>query len=218
MDAPLLLGALLAGLAGSPHCVLMCGPFAAACARPAAGLAAWHGGRLAGYAALGAIAGAAGAVLPGPAWLPSLLAALFLAWFAATLAGLAPEPRFVLPGFAAAGRLLREGRGPAARFAFGVVNGFIPCGLVYSALSIPVALARPLPGAAAMLAFGLGTLPALSVAAIGFRRVTPASLTARRVLAVLVLAAGLWSIGWRAGWMGTTHHHEAPAAPPHLPS
>ncbi len=190
---------------------MMCGPFAAACARPAAGLIPWHAGRLVGYAVLGAAAGAAGAVLPGPAWLPPLVAALFLAGFAAALAGLLPEPRGVLPGFASAGRLLREGRGPAARFAFGVVNGFIPCGLVYSALSIPVALARPLPGALAMAVFGAGTLPALSVAALGLRRFTPAGLSARRVVAALVFAAGLWSIGSRAGWWAP-HRHDAPAA------
>jgi sulfite exporter TauE/SafE len=211
MDAPLLLGAFLAGLAGSPHCVMMCGPFAAACARPAAGLAFWHAGRLVSYAALGAAAGAAGAILPGPSWLPALLAIAFLVVFALALAGVLPEPRGVLPGFAAAGRLLRDGRGPVARFGFGLVNGVIPCGLVYSALSIPVALARPWPGALAMFAFGIGTLPALSVAAVGLRRFTPASLTARRVLAALVLAAGLWSITLRMGWLGGPHQ-EAPAA------
>lgn len=189
---------------------MMCGPFAAACARPAAGLAFWHAGRILSYAALGAAAGAAGAILPGPAWLPALLALLFLVLFAAALAGLLPEPRVVLPGLASAGRLLREGRGPAARFGFGLVNGVIPCGLVYSALSIPVALARPLPGALAMLAFGIGTLPAVSIAALGLRRFTPASLAARRVLAALVLAAGLWSISMRTGWLGG-HRHEAPA-------
>ena len=188
---------------------MMCGPFAAACARPAAGLVPWHAGRLAGYAILGAGAGAAGAALPGPAWLPSMIAALFLAVFAAALAGVLPEPRVVLPGFAAAGRLLREGRGPAARLGFGLVNGFIPCGLVYSALSIPVALARPLPGAVAMLAFGAGTLPALSMAAVGLRRYTPAGLAARRVIAALVLAAGLWSIGTRAG-VWSSQQHEVP--------
>ena len=191
--------------------MMMCGPFAAACARPAAGLAAWHAGRLLSYAALGAAAGAAGAILPGPAWVPALLAVLFLAVFAAALAGLLPEPRVMLPGLASASRLLREGRGPAARFGFGLVNGLIPCGLVYSALAIPVALAHPLPGAVAMLAFGLGTLPALSVAALGLRRLMPASLAARRVLAALVLAAGLWSIGMRAGWWGN-HRPAAPAS------
>ena len=190
--------------------MMMCGPFAAACARPASGLAFWHAGRLVSYAALGAVAGAAGAILPGPAWLPAVLATLFLLVFAAALAGIVPEPRFVLPGFARAGRLLREGRGPLARLGFGLVNGFIPCGLVYSALSIPVALARPLPGALAMLTFGLGTLPALSVAAAGLRRFTPASLAARRVLAAFVLAAGLWSIGLRTGWWGSHRHEAAP--------
>jgi len=172
--------------------VMMCGPFAAACARPAAGLAAWHAGRLLSYAALGAAAGAAGAILPGPAWVPALLAVVFLVVFAAVLAG------------------LREGRGPASRLGFGLVNGLIPCGLVYSALSIPVALAHPLPGAAAMLAFGAGTLPAVSIAAAGLRRFTPASLAARRVLAAFVLAAGLWSIGMRTGWWGS-HQPAAPA-------
>ena len=194
--------------------MMMCGAFAAACARPATGLAFWHAGRLVSYAVLGAAAGAAGGVLPGPAWFPSLIAALFLAVFAAALAGLIPEPRVVLPGFAAAGRLLREGRGPLARFGFGVVNGFIPCGLVYSALSIPVALAHPVSGAIAMLAFGAGTLPALYVAALSLRRLTPASLTARRVLAGFVLAAGLWSIGTRAGWWASDHGHAAPAHHP----
>jgi sulfite exporter TauE/SafE len=215
MDAPLLLGAFLAGLAGSPHCVLMCGPFASACARTAPGLAAWHAGRLTGYAILGAVAGAAGAVLPGPAWLPGLLAALFLLWFGAALAGLAPEPRVALPGFSGAGSLLREGRGAAARYGFGVVNGFLPCGLVYTALSIPVALAAPLPGALAMVAFGAGTLPLLSVAAFGLRRFTPAGLTARRLLALVVVAIGLWSIATRtlpltgsAGHSPAGHQHQ----------
>jgi sulfite exporter TauE/SafE len=212
MDAPLLLGAFLAGLAGSPHCVLMCGPFASACARTAAGLGAWHAGRLTGYALLGAAAGAAGAVLPGPAWLPGLLAALFLLWVGAALAGLVPEPRVVLPGLAGAGRLLHEGRGALARYAFGVVNGFLPCGLVYTALSIPVALAAPLPGAVAMVAFGAGTLPVLSVAAIGLRRFTPAGLPARRVLAAIVVAIGVWSSNTHVLLTGSArpsagHHH-----------
>jgi sulfite exporter TauE/SafE len=206
MDAPLLLGAFVAGLAGSPHCALMCGPFASACARSATGLTAWHAGRLTAYALLGAVAGATGALLPGPPWLPALLAALFLAWFAAGLAGLAPEPRAIFPALARSGPLLREGRGAGARYLFGVVNGFLPCGLVYAALSLPVTLAAPLPGAVAMAAFGAGTMPLLSTVALGLRRATPASLAARRVLAVTVLAVGLWSIAARSGLIGAGGH------------
>jgi uncharacterized protein len=209
MDAPLLLGAFLAGLAGSPHCVLMCGPFASACARSGPSLSAWHLGRLTGYALLGAAAGAAGSVLPGPGWLPGALAAAFLLWFAAGLAGLAPEPRLALPLLAGSGRLLGEHRGIGARYAFGVANGFLPCGLVYAALTLPVALGAPISGAVAMLAFGAGTLPLLSVAALGLRRMTPRGLGARRMLAAVVLLVGLWSIGARTGLLGHGAHGAA---------
>jgi len=206
MDAPLLLGAFVAGLAGSPHCALMCGPFAAACGRTASGLGAWHAGRITAYALLGAVAGAAGAAIPGPPWVPAVFAAVFLTWFAAGLAGLVPEPRLVFPALARSGSLLREDRGAPARYLFGVVNGFLPCGLVYAALGLPVALAAPLPGALAMAAFGAGTLPLLSVAALGLRRATPATLGARRVLAVVVLILGLWSIAFRSGLLGSGSH------------
>ncbi len=211
ISLPLVFGAFLAGLAGSPHCVLMCGAFASACARPAPGLGAWHAGRLIGYAALGALAGSFGAFLPGPWWLPSAVAVVLLCWFAAALAGILPEPRVRLPGAARAGRLLEKDRGLGARFLFGVVNGFVPCGLVYSALSLPVALADPVPGALAMAAFGAGTLPALSVAALTLRRLVPRTLAGRRVLALAVLCAGLWSVAVRSGTLpgGQPGGHEA---------
>ena len=90
LSLPLVFGAFLAGLAGSPHCVLMCGAFASACARPAPGLGAWHAGRLIGYGALGALAGGFGASVPGPWWLPSAVAVVLLCWFAAALAGVLP--------------------------------------------------------------------------------------------------------------------------------
>jgi sulfite exporter TauE/SafE len=202
-----LFGAFLAGLAGSPHCVLMCGPFAAACSRigGGSGVLAWHLGRITSYAALGSLAGLFGAALPGPAWLGHALAALLLVWFAAALAGLVPEPRVLTPAFASSGRLLGTNH-PLGRFAFGLINGVIPCGLVYSALSLPVALGSPGAGALAMALFGLGTSPALSVAAAGFRRLELRSRTARVAVALLVLLAGLWSLASRTGplaWHGT---------------
>ncbi len=210
ISLPLVFGAFLAGLAGSPHCVLMCGAFASACARPARGLAAWHAGRLVGYGILGAIAGAFSSSIPGPTWLPPAIAVALLCWFAAALAGLLPEPPLRLPGAAAAGRLLEENRGMGARFAFGIVNGFVPCGLVYSALSLPVALADPVAGSIAMVAFGAGTLPSLSIAALTIRRFVPRTLAARRVLAFAVLCAGLWSIAVRSGTLSGAHLHDHP--------
>lgn len=213
---PLLAGALLAGLMGSPHCVAMCGAFASGCSRARGGLLAWHLGRLTGYAILGALAGYFGAALPGPAWLPGALAAAFLIWFSASLAGLVPEPALALPGLTRFGQRMLGRPGLGAQLLFGVANGFLPCGLVYSALSFSVALADPAAGALAMVVFGAGTLPALSAAALGLRRVMAQSLTARRVLAAIILIAGLGSIALRSGLTGksTGHHHSTPSAVP----
>jgi hypothetical protein len=218
MTFALLAASFLAGLLGSLHCVGMCGAFAASCARAPLGLPAWHFGRVATYSLLGAIAGAVGRFLPGPPWLPGLLAALLLIWFALGLAGLVPEPRLVVPGLSTVGARAASSRSVGAQFLFGVVNGFLPCGLVYSALGVPVALAQPLEGALAMTAFGLGTVPALSLAALGIRRLVFTSLTRRRIFAALVLATGLWAIWMRTNPMAMTGHEHPgqPSAESHL--
>ncbi|HEY6108203.1 MAG TPA: sulfite exporter TauE/SafE family protein [Gemmatimonadales bacterium] len=209
----LLGAAFLTGLLGSVHCVAMCGAFAASCTRVPRGLPAWHAGRIGTYALLGALAGAAGRLLPGPPWVPAVVAAGLLLWFALALAGLVPEPRLIPRGLTSAAGRAAGTPSPAAQAAFGVANGFLPCGLVYSALSIPVALADPARGALAMIAFGAGTLPALSVAALGLRRLVMTSMWRRRMLAVLVLATGAWAIWTRAAGTGAAGHHHAPASP-----
>ncbi len=200
--------AFLAGLLGSLHCIGMCGGFAASCARTPAGLPAWHLGRIGTYTLLGALAGAAGQLLPGPAWIPAALASALLVWFALALAGLVPEPRLMPPGLVAAGTRAAESAAPGAQFIFGVVNGFLPCGLVYSALTIPVAVADPVRGALAMAAFGVGTVPALSFAALGVRRLVMTSLWRRRAFALLILTTGLWTIWRRASGNSHSGHQE----------
>ena len=207
-----LAAAFLAGLLGSVHCVGMCGAFAASCARAPGGLPAWHAGRIGTYALLGAVAGSVGQAVPGPGWLPAALATLLLVWFALALAGLAPEPRLVPPGLSRLGARAAGRPTAAAQFLFGVANGFLPCGLVYTALSLPVALANPVDGALAMLAFGIGTLPALTLATLGLRRIITGSLWRRRLFAALILTVGVWAIWTRANGppQGTQHHH-APA-------
>jgi sulfite exporter TauE/SafE len=109
-----------------------------------------------------------------------------------------------------------------ARFGFGVATGFLPCGLVYASLGIPVAASDPFVGAMAMAAFGVGTMPALTAVAMGLRKIVMGNLALRRALAAGVLMAALWSIGMRAGVFGggPMHHgHGMEPAPetPHLP-
>jgi uncharacterized protein len=56
---------------------------------------------------------------------------------------------------------LSSSHGPAARYALGVVLGFLPCGLLYGALAAAAGTASVREGALAMAAFAVGTVPAL---------------------------------------------------------
>lgn len=202
----MLAAAFLAGFIGSPHCIGMCGGFAVACGGSVAGSGAWHVGRLTTYAGLGALAGAFGSAVPGPSWLVAGISGLLIVWFSATLAGLLPEPGVRFPGLQnAASRLLGKTSVPA-RFLFGLANGLLPCGLVYAALAVPVAAADPLLGAGTMVAFGLGTVPALAAVTLGLRKAAMRDIRVRRALAAGVLFAGLWSIGVREGLIGSMNH------------
>lgn len=98
---------------------------------------------------------------------------------------------------------LVNGRGPSARLLLGAVMGFLPCGAVYVAMAAAAALPTPVHAAGAMLAFGIGTLPALSLVFLGGRLV-PARLRAQgtRIAAVFVVLVGIWMLA------RTFHVHE----------
>ncbi len=200
-----IIAAAMAGLVGSPHCVGMCGGFALACGGRGRDAVPWHVGRLTTYAVLGAVAGGVGAILPGPGWLGAVLSGALIVWFSAALAGLVPEPKLVLPGLGRLASDLAVRRGVGARYLFGMANGLLPCGLVYAALAVPVASGSAAVGAMAMAAFGLGTVPALTALLVGAGRLDLSTLRARRVMALLVLVAGLWSVAARQGLIGGAH-------------
>lgn len=185
-------GAFLSGLAGSPHCVGMCGPFASI----GPGIP-WHIGRLTTYAVLGAIAGAAGAIIPGPAWVPAAFAGVMLFWFALRFAGLLPRWEVPVPALYRLGARFRGQRGWTGRFLLGLVTGLLPCGLVYSALALPIASGSALSGAVTMVVFGLGTVPALGAARAVLQRLELARPWVRRGIALVVLLVGVWSISTR---------------------
>ncbi|WP_426954413.1 sulfite exporter TauE/SafE family protein [Muricoccus radiodurans] len=176
----------LAGLAGgATHCAGMCGPFVMAqvAARAddvasggmlrrlsGAALLPYHAGRMAGYAALGAVAGGAAGLLTAASGWRFLLAVplgvaalLMLAQGTARLlaawpgAWRLPAPRWpALP----VGGLLADPRGGRA-FLLGLLLSGLPCGLLYGALAAATAAGSALAGGLAMLAFTLGTVPAL---------------------------------------------------------
>ena len=143
----LLLGAFTAGLVGSLHCIGMCGGFAIACGGKVTDTFLWHIGRLTTYAFLGAVAGVFGSAIPGPNWIVGVVSTLLIVYFAAALAGLVPEPEVMIPGLKKFTTSMAKNTNFAARYGFGVATGFLPCGLVYATLAIPVAMANPAWGA-----------------------------------------------------------------------
>src|SRR5690554_7460231 len=62
---------------------------------------------------------------------------------------------------------------PHHQFSLGMLWGFLPCGLIYSALAWVAAEGNPTMGAATMFAFGLGTLPALTAGTLLGNVITP---------------------------------------------
>lgn len=130
-------------------------------------------GRISSYSIAGALAGGVGGalLLTGALW-PRLvllaLAGLMLVAMGLYLLGL---PQLVLPLEKAGGHLWRRVQ-PLARpflpvrrftqaFPLGLVWGWLPCGLVYTALTSALSAGAPWRGALVMLAFGAGTLPAM---------------------------------------------------------
>ncbi len=205
--------AALAGLVGSPHCIGMCGTFALACGGRVTHTVAWHAGKTLTYAFLGALAGLVGHLVPGPLWVATVLSTLLIVWFAAALAGLVPEPTMKIPGVAQLATRAAARGDLLSRFLFGIATGFLPCGLIYATLGIAVASGDALTGALAMAAFGLGTAPLLAVFGLGIRRVAGERVWTRRVLALLVLVAGLWMVVQRHGKAGMAERmNAAPAA------
>ncbi|MCF8197213.1 MAG: sulfite exporter TauE/SafE family protein [Sulfuritalea sp.] len=87
-------------------------------------------------------------------------------------------------------------RGVAQAFPLGMLWGWLPCGLVYSVLTMTLLSGSALRGAAIMLAFGLGTLPNLMLA--GLLLVRFRSIVQGRALrlgaGLIVLSFGLWGL------------------------
>lgn len=188
------IGALLAGLVGSPHCVGMCGGFAALAADRSL---EWHAGRLITYGSLGAIAGAVGGSLPVPPALTTALSIGLVLLFTLSLGGWMRPPEIPLPGLSGLVRKAMQSDRAAGPILFGIATALLPCGLVYSTLGLALGSGSGITGAGVMVVFGLGTVPLLASLGAGLRRWTGASLFRRRLVAVAVAAACLGSIGMR---------------------
>jgi sulfite exporter TauE/SafE len=171
-------GAFLFGLFGSiSHCVAMCGALVtgigqAGGAPPWKRLTVYHTGRLITYTLIGALVGLTGSLVNFAGGASGLLrdgAAVF-AGVVMVLTGVSmlgtgaflPERLLSTKWLTNKAGKLYGRKELGAVFALGLLLGFLPCGLIYTAASYALAEANPLTGGLLMLSFGLGTLPALA--------------------------------------------------------
>ena len=200
----------LIGLLGGAHCIGMCGGIVGALSmgvgsRPALHLA-YNAGRIISYMLAGVIAGALGeASLALADQLPVRIMLLVLAnlmlvalglYLMGVTRALAFSERFGQKLWRHVQPLTRRflpARTVAQAFPLGLLWGWLPCGLVYSALVTAMTSGSALRGGGMMLAFGLGTLPNLLLAGLlAVRLKAYAAKPAVRIAAgLLVLAFGL---------------------------
>ncbi len=220
----LLIAVLVASFVGSLHCVGMCGPLVAFAVgdatggkpAPRAGLhAAYHGGRLLTYALVGAVCGLFGAGVDyGGARLGCHRAAALLAGTMIIAVGLAAVMRAVgmrlphlpLPGIiqrlVLAGQRAAFALTPLPRaFCTGLLTAFLPCGWLYLFALKAAETGSPVRGTLFMIAFWLGSVPALVLVGAGVQ--TLARLLGRRlplVTAVVIVLLGVFTLAF---WMHT---------------
>jgi sulfite exporter TauE/SafE len=215
--------ALVAGLAGSGHCLAMCGGVAGALAVRAHGADAGLGSRVSlalvyniarivSYAVAGALAGSLGRALVAAVDVAALSLALRVLAGAVMVAAAGRllfgwrllDPleaagsglwRRVMPW--ASGRT-RSRNSLTGAMALGLAWGWLPCGLTYSMLLLAATTANATMGALVMAAFGLGTMPAMVTATVAFDRAARAlsrKATLRTAAGALLLVFGAWTAG-----------------------
>jgi sulfite exporter TauE/SafE len=179
--SPEIFAAFFIGLVGSLHCIGMCGPIAIALPVPDSsnlsfftGRILYNLGRVVTYSFLGAVLGFLGGriALAGAQQAVSIILGVVI-----IIAVLLPPKyknyfaqnpltqKLAQPLKENIGVLFKKGTF-SAMFLIGILNGFLPCGLVYVALAGAIASGDAISGAAVMILFGLGTVPAMFAATI----------------------------------------------------
>ncbi|MCZ7582336.1 MAG: sulfite exporter TauE/SafE family protein [Deltaproteobacteria bacterium] len=213
---------MLASLVGSFHCVGMCGPLVAFYAgadtsgtrdKPLAHLA-YHGGRLATYALLGAVAGALGRVVDFAGTglgvqraAAVLVGLLMIAWGVAALAQASgvrlpatAVPRALQKFFLRRSGALKNQPPMLRALAIGLFSAALPCGWLYAFALIAAGTGSVLGGALVMAVFWLGTVPWLLGLGVGVQfMAAPLRKRLPALTAILLIALGLYAVVGRSG-------------------
>ena len=214
IDVAALATALAAGFLGSAHCFGMCagisGLFAvnqsvASLRRDIPMAVTYNAGRVMSYAIIGVIVAALGKTFVDA--IPKLAAPVRLAsGLLIVVIGLqvAFNWRFLAP-VEKAGAHLWSRIAPAAKgllpvtsipkaLGLGLLWGWLPCGLVYSVLLIAATTADPFSGGLVMVAFGIGTMPAMIATGVSAARLSQFMSGKRLGAGLLIVLIGLATI------------------------
>ena len=169
--------ALLFGLLSSFHCIGMCGPLALMLpldrnnqAKKVTQIITYHLGRLIAYALIGFVFGMLGKgfLLAGLQQKTSILLGIAIILVVVIPEKVLANFNFSKPIFkmisvvkSALGTQFKN-KSYQSLFTIGLLNGFLPCGMVYVALFGAVAMQSPTLGVLYMIMFGLGTIPLMS--------------------------------------------------------
>lgn len=165
----MLFAAFVLGFLNNLHCLGMCGPLHLAAGIHSHQSKAWllaiayHGGRLFTYATLGTLFGLLGfgLKLAGTQQFLSIISGIVV--LIVVITGFQRIESFLyMPFKQTVGSLLPKLHGKHGlmlKFGAGMINGLLPCGLVYMALVGSLAMQQAWQGGLFMIVFGAGTLP-----------------------------------------------------------
>lgn len=228
MTETVLFSAFVLGLMGASHCIGMCGGIISSLSIATdhrrnkwLNIASYQLGRILSYTLFGLVAGLVGQQASSLTTLPilSTLSAVLL-----ILMGLYISRVWMLiTHLEKAGKLLWNKISPFSKtllpvktsrqaLLLGALWGWLPCGLVYSALGYALTAAHPVKSASYMLFFGLGTLPATLLAGAASTQLKSwLNLPWVRWLSALLFigfgAFMLYSLYWSIGDSMHQHHH-----------
>lgn len=195
------------GLLGSIHCVGMCGPLVMALPlvdkqgfQKFLAIALYHIGKMGSYAMLGIIFGLLGSQFPMYLLQQNLsvVIGLIMLLYVLYVFVFVLKPKhivnlnFLYQPIVSLLTIMFKQKSTAIFLLIGFLNGLLPCGMVYLALTSALATQHVLQGGLLMLFFGLGTAPALLLVSFGGQLI---SLSARRKfqswLPVFIVTMGL---------------------------
>lgn len=199
--------ALIFGLLGSFHCIGMCGPIAFMLPvsrdnkiKKFFQVSLYHAGRLLAYSSIGLAFGILGKTLNLFGFQQQLSVFTGIVMISIILLPATKTSRFNIAGPLTAfigklkssmGNLLKR-KSPTMFFSIGILNGFLPCGLVYLAVLGSFTAGGAMEGSLYMLFFGIGTIPLMTSVVYSQNLISPSlRLGIKKLIPAVVVIIGL---------------------------